>query len=245
VLFSIFGFPIHSYGLMMVIGFMAAAWRASKRAKAVDINPDRVYDIGLIALLSGVLGSRIVFVLLNYQTESLTGLYKVWEGGLSFHGGVIFGMLGGWLYTVRAKLNFWKIADLCAPSIAIAYALTRIGCFLNGCCYGCPTDLPCGVRFLENGTLTPPSHPTQIYASITNLLIFWILTRVEKANLPTGGVFSAYVALYGLYRFLIEFLRSGYSAQLSLLNLTQAQWVSIIMMLAGGLYFLKVAKSRK
>ena len=229
----------------MVIGFMAAAWRASKRAKAVDINPDRVYDIGIVALISGVIGARIVFVLLNYQTESLTGLYKVWEGGLSFHGGVLFGMLGGWLYTVRAKLNFWKIADLCAPSIAIAYALTRIGCFLNGCCYGCPTDLPWGCRFHENGTLTPLSHPTQIYASITNLLIFWILTRVEKANLPTGAVFSAYVALYGLYRFLIEFLRSGYSAQLYLLNLTQAQWVSIIMMLAGGLYYLKLAKSRK
>ncbi|MCE5324645.1 prolipoprotein diacylglyceryl transferase [bacterium] len=232
-LFTIFGLPIRAYGLMMVVGFCVGLWRAVRVAKRRDIDADRVYDLALVVLLSGIIGSRLVYILLNSQTESFSRFFAVWEGGLSFHGGVIFALLAGYIYTRRTKLSYLQMADLFAPSVAIAYAFTRVGCFLNGCCYGCPTSLPWGVRFLENGTLTPPSHPTQIYATIANLIIFAILTRLENLKRANGFVFVSYLGLYGIYRFLVEFLRNGYSAQEWICGLTQAQWVSIVMIVAS------------
>ena len=225
-LFEIFGVPIRSYGLMMVIGFAAGLWRATRVCRKRGIEPERVYDLALIVLLSGVVGARLVFILINPDTESFREFFAVWQGGLSFHGGVAFALLCGYLYTRRAGLGFWKCADLLAPSGAIGYGFTRIGCFLNGCCYGAPCSLPWAVRFNEHGVLTPPSHPTQIYASLASFAIFFLLTRLERQQRAPGFVFISYLALYSVYRFLIEYLRAGYSAQFWFGGLTQAQIAS-------------------
>jgi len=226
-LLKIFGIPIRSYGFMMVIGFTLGLLRATRVAPKRGINPERVYDLALIVLLSGIIGARVVYILLNLQTESFRDFFAVWNGGLSFHGGVVFAVLAAYVYTRRMQLPYWKCADLLAPSVAIGYAFTRIGCFLNGCCYGAPTNLPWGVRFLEQGTLTQPSHPTQIYAFLANIAIFLLLRRLEKLRRAPGFIFTSYLGLYSIYRFLNEFLRKGYSAQVSLFGLTQAQVVSI------------------
>jgi phosphatidylglycerol:prolipoprotein diacylglycerol transferase len=247
-LFTIFGLPIRSYGLMMVVGFSLGIWRAVRVSKKrYGIDPERVYDLALVLLIGGVIGARIVFILLNPATESWGSFFAVWQGGLSFHGGLIFAMLFGLIYTRIVKLPYWKCADLVAPSLAIGYAFTRIGCFLNGCCYGCPTTLPWGVRFSENGVLTPPSHPTQLYAFAANLLIFFVLTRLERPSTSSGCtdrkpgfVFVGYIGLYSIYRFLIEFLRSGYTAKLFALGLTQAQWVSIAAIVVSAVVMLTV-----
>ena len=228
-LFKIFGIPIRAYGLMMVIGFVLGVSRAARVAKSRGIAPERMWDLGLVVLVSGVIGARLVYILLNPQAESFREFFAVWNGGLSFHGGVAFAVLFGWLYVRRVGIGFWVAADLAAPSGAIGYAVTRIGCFLNGCCYGAPTSLPWAVRFNDHGFITPPSHPTQIYAALANLLIFCILTRLEKLRRAPGFVFISYLGLYSVYRFLIEFLRKGYSAQVSLLGLTQAQWASAVI----------------
>lgn len=230
-LFTVFGIPIRSYGFMMVVGFALGLWRAIRVASKRDINPERIYDLALIVLLSGVVGARIVYILLNLQTENLKEFFAVWNGGLSFHGGVVFALIAAYMYTKRMKMPFWKCADLLAPSVAIGYAFTRVGCFLNGCCYGAPTNLPWGVRFMEQGTLTPPSHPTQIYASIANIIIFFILTKLEKLHRAPGYIFTCYLGLYSIYRFLNEILRKGYSAQVAIYGLTQAQVVSIAIMI--------------
>ncbi len=219
---------------MMVVGFTLGLWRAVRVSRKRGINPDRLYDLALICLLSGIIGARLVFILINPDTESFRGFFAVWQGGLSFHGGVILAMLCGYLYTRLAKLSFWGCADLLAPSVAIAYAFTRIGCFLNGCCYGAPTTLPWAVRFEEHGTLTPPSHPTQLYATLANLLIFFILTKLEKMKRGTGFIFVSYLGLYAIYRFLVESLRKGYSAQVWAYGITQAQAVSVLMFIASA-----------
>ena len=232
-LFTIFGLPVRSYGLMMVVGFLLGVWRAVRVSKKrYGVEPERVYDLALVLLVGGILGARVVYILINPATESWRGFFAVWQGGLSFHGGLACAMLFGYVYMRIVGLPFWKCCDMLAPSLAIGYAFTRIGCFLNGCCYGCPTSLPWGVRFSDSSTgsggpLTPPSHPTQLYAFAANLLIFWLLTRLELADRKPGFVFVGYLGLYSIYRFLIEFLRSGYTATLFALGLTQAQWVSI------------------
>jgi len=226
---------------MMVVGFMLGIWRAVRVSKKrYDIDPDRVYDIALVCLLGGVIGARVVFILLNPGTENWRDFLAVWQGGLSFHGGLGLAMLLGYIYTRIAKLSFWKVADLIAPSVAIGYAFTRIGCFLNGCCYGAPTSLPWGVRFHENGILTPPSHPTQLYATVANLLIFWLLVKLERMHRTPGFVFIGYLGLYSIYRFLIEYLRSGYTASQWAYGLTQAQAVSLAVVVVSAVLMLTV-----
>jgi len=233
-LFKLFGIPIRAYGLMMVIGFVVGVGRAARVARSRRIAPERMWDLGLVVLVSGVLGARLVYVLLNPETESFREFFAVWNGGLSFHGGIAFAVLFGWLFVRRVGIPFWVAADLCAPSGALGYAITRIGCFLNGCCYGAPTSLPWAVRFNDHGTITPPSHPTQIYAALANLAIFYILTRLEKMPRAPGFVFISYLGLYSIYRFLIEFLRKGFTAEPWLFGLTQAQWVSVVIAAASA-----------
>lgn len=218
---------------MIVIGLALGIWRAASVSRKRGIDPTQVYDLCLIVFVSGLIGARLLFVLLNLQTEGFGRFYAVWEGGLSFHGGVVFGLIAGYWYTRAKKLNFWVCADLIAPSLAIGYAFTRIGCFLNGCCYGAPTDLPWAVSFHDHGFTTPPSHPAQIYAFLANISIFFLLTRLERIGRRPGFVFTGYIGLYGLYRFLIEFIREGYTAQTWWLGLTQAQWASIAMILVS------------
>ena len=237
-LFRIFGLPIKSYGLMLVIGFALAIWRAVRISKKrYGIDPSRVYDIALIALFAGVIGARLVYVILDRVPWD--EFIRVWDGGLSFHGGLAAAFLCGGIYTWRARISFWDAADMAMPSLAIAYACTRIGCFINGCCYGAPTHLPWAVRFLEHEVggrryYTPPSHPTQIYAALANLLIFFLLVKIERARMPRGFATAAYMGLYGVYRLLIEFLRAGYTAEYWRFGLTQAQAVSIVMVVGSA-----------
>jgi phosphatidylglycerol:prolipoprotein diacylglycerol transferase len=229
-LFTIFGLQIRSYGTMLAVGFALGIWRAVRVCrKHYGIEPERVYDLALVLLISGVIGARAVYIVLNPASESWRDFLAVWQGGLSFHGGLAFAMIAGYVYTRVAKLSYWRCGDLMAPSIAIGYAFTRIGCFLNGCCYGRPTSLPWGIRFRDEatGSLTPPSHPTQIYAFLANLLIFWLLIRLERQNRKPGFVFVSYLGLYSIYRFLVEFLRKGVSAEPWAFGLTQAQGVSV------------------
>lgn len=236
-LFTIFGLQIRSYGLMMAVGFALGIWRAIRVSKKrYGIEPERIYDLALVLLVSGVLGARAVYIFLNPATENWRDFIAVWQGGLSFHGGLALAMIAGYVYTRIAKLPYWKCGDLVAPSLAIGYAFTRIGCFLNGCCYGCPTSLPWGVKFTDekNSLSTAPSHPTQIYAFLANLLIFWLLTRLERMNRKPGFVFVSYLGLYSIYRFLVEFLRSGYSAEMWEFGLTQAQGVSILVIVVSA-----------
>lgn len=244
---------------MMVVGFSLGIWRATRVSESrYGIHKDRVYDLALVLLLGGIIGARAVYIILNPTTESWGGFPAVWQGGLSFHGGLAFAMVCGLVYTRIAKLPYWKCADLVAPSLAIGYAFTRIGCFLNGCCYGAPTNLPWGVRFAEDGVFTPPSHPTQLYAFAANLLIFWLLTRLERPStghsLSTGSgcagrkpgfVFVAYLGLYSTYRFLVEFLRSGYSAEQWAFGLTQAQGVSIAVILISVMLMATIYRTPK
>lgn len=248
-LFTIFGLQVRSYGLMMAVGFALGIWRAARVSrKRYGIEPERVYDLALVVLVSGVLGARAVYILLNPTSETWRDFPAVWQGGLSFHGGVALAMAAGYVYTRIARLSYWKCADLVAPSAAIGYALTRIGCFLNGCCYGCPTSLPWGVKFIDEktGLLTPPSHPTQLYASLANILIFWLLVRLERLNRKPGFVFVSYLGLYSVYRFLIEFLRSGASAQPWALGLTQAQGVSAVVFAVAAVLMVTIyRKPRK
>lgn len=229
--------PLRSYGAMMMIGFLIGLYRAVRVARKKGIDPSHVMDAALFSLLSGIVGSRLIFVLLNWGTyrHNLGGVLNVWEGGLSFHGGILFGIGAVYAYVRYRKIPFLQMADLLAPSLAIAYGFTRIGCFLNGCCFGIPTNLPWCVHFPDSAGCV---HPTQLYSSAASFLIYVALTRIDKWNKPQGFAFASYIAMYSVYRFLVEILRKGVTAEVWFWGLTEAQVVSVVMFV-GAMWALR------
>jgi phosphatidylglycerol:prolipoprotein diacylglycerol transferase len=239
---------------MLWIALVVGTWRTYRAARRTDIKPDYVIDVALYGVLAGVLFAHLASIVLDlpYYLQNPREILGIWssllssEGGLrglSFHGGVIGGVGAVYLFARKKKINFLALADLLSPGLAIAYAIARIGCFLNGCCYGVPTTLPWGVRFCEDGVWTPPSHPTQIYASLANVAIFGLLVMLEKRRRFTGQIFLSYLAMYSIYRFLNEFLRKGVTAEVWFWNLTQAQIVSLaILIVSATILWLKLRK---
>ncbi|HZO88122.1 MAG TPA: prolipoprotein diacylglyceryl transferase [Chthonomonadaceae bacterium] len=255
-LFHIGSIPIHAYGTLIVLGFLLGLWRAMRlcaRRMVTEpegsprrISPDTVFDVGIFGLLAGLIGARLMFVLLDWG--SYAGhpweAFKLWEGGLSLHGGLLFGILFLLGYCYWKRVSFLAFADLCAPSWAIAYAIGRIGCLLNGCCYGAACHLPWAMRFPDERyeslpghplVLTPPSHPTQLYGTLFNLVFFFLLTRWEKRPRRDGELFFGYIAMYGVYRFIVEMFRAGATSTYLIpsLHLTDTHIVSALMVLAG------------
>ncbi|GIV17811.1 MAG: prolipoprotein diacylglyceryl transferase [Armatimonadota bacterium] len=250
VLFHLGPLEVRSYGVMIVLGFALAVWWSMRVAPRYRIDPEQILDFVLLTALAGVIGARVVYVALdwhNFAQEPWRVLY-FWEGGLSFHGAVIGGGLAVALLAQRKGIPFLQLADVLAPGVALAYSVGRIGCFLGGCCYGVPTDLPWACSFQDPfrpHVHTPPSHPTQIYASLSNLLIFALLARMQKPPHPAGKVFWAYITLYGVYRFLVEFWRVGATSTVLALGLSDAQWISILMVLLGGTGWVRAKFSEK
>lgn len=249
ILFHIGPVPIRSYGFMIVVGFVLGLWRAARVSKRFGIEPERIIDAAIIALISGIAGARLLFLLLQVPANgwgSFSQAYRIWEGGLSFHGGLVAAILAVGVYAKAKQIRFLTLADVLAPSVAIGYAFARIGCFMNGCCYGVETNLPWAIRFFNPIThaFTAPSHPVQIYAFFISLGIFGILTRIEKLKRPAGFTFFSFITLYSAYRFGIEFLRKGATAEVWFAGLTQAQVVSIATAIIFGIMLVVMNRKR-
>lgn len=258
VLFHIGNIPVRSYGTMLIIGFLLALWRTMKvceRRMTTEpegsprrISPDRVFDLGLLCLLFGLFGARLLYVLLDGKMfwKNPLSAFQLWEGGLSLHGSLIGGILTLAIYSWRKKLSLSVVGDLAAPTFFLAYAFGRIGCFLNGCCYGAVCNLPWAVRFPDENhphQLTPPSHPIQLYATIVSLIVFAFLVRWENRPHRDGELFWGGIALYGIYRFSVEFLRVGAtSTTIGSSMLTETHLISLLMIAAGGIGLLRLRR---
>lgn len=239
---EIFGLPIRSYGLMLVIGFLLGTLRAYRVARRYHYDPNTIVDIALITLGCGLIGARVAFILTNWSlfAGNWAGMFQIWSGGLSFHGGLAAGLLGGMAYAKRRNVSFWDGVDMFSPSVVIGYAITRIGCFFNGCCYGVVCSLPWAVRFPNEripGTLTEPSHPTQLYATVVNVAIFYALTRIEAGRRFKGQVFAWFLILHGVYRFGLEFLRAGATSGYLWGWVTDGHIVAVLMVTIGGFIY--------
>lgn len=225
---------VNAYGFMLMVGFAAGIAWGMREARRRRIAPDLVLDFGLWALLSAIVASRVVFVLLDlpaYLQEPLT-MFQLWKGGLSFHGGLGGALLALYFFCRKRGLRFTQMTDLLAPALALGYAFARIGCFLNGCCYGVPTLLPWASRFLDEqlpGGVTPPSHPTQLYAAALSLALFGLLAWRGRYARFEGQVTLWYLAAYSVIRFAVEILRRGVTGKLFVLGMTEAQVASLVI----------------
>jgi len=237
VLFHHGAFVVHTYGVILMLAFLAALVRAytvAKRQNDPAISPDNVLDAGIWMIVCGVLGARLLFVALSWSQyrhapDFPGNILKVWEGGLSFHGGLFGGIAAAVVYCLIKRISILKIADLFAPSVMVAYAIGRIGCLLNGCCYGGPTEMSWGMRFFDDGHWTARDHPTQLYASLLSFAFFAGLVWLESRRTYLGQVFCWYLIGASVERFLMEIWRAGTTSDVVALGLTDVQLLCFAM----------------
>ena len=222
ILFKIGQFEIYSYGVLLALAFYISLYllteearheKAGGQAKKENIDAQTILDIAFWVIISGILGGKLAYVIFNlplYMEEPLDA--SLWRGGFIFHGGFFLSLAAVFIYTKKKKLSFVSVADLFIPYVALGQAIGRIGCFLNGCCYGRPTNMPWGRVFTLNspagyhyGAL--PLHPTQLYSSLFLFILFLILKKIKTNQKFEGETLLFYLILYPAFRFFLDFLR--------------------------------------
>lgn len=211
VIFQLGRINIYSYGFFVSLGIIFAALYLWKRVQREGGSPDTVIDLTLVLVLSGIIGARLTYILLYdtvYYLRNPLQIFMLQEGGLAFYGAFVFGFLAAILYLRKAGIPILSFLDMASPAVALGYSIARIGCFLNGCCYGKPTTLPWGVVFpLVDGLRR---HPTQLYSLLAAILIFaFLVWKTQKGISFKGQIFSFFLILYGLSRSVIELFREN------------------------------------
>jgi phosphatidylglycerol:prolipoprotein diacylglycerol transferase len=248
-LFSIGPLTIHAYGLFVAMGFTVGLLIMIRIGRTQGFSSQQIMDMGFLIILWAAIGSRLTFVLINfsyYKTHPID-IFKVWQGGLVFSGGLIAVVLGMSWYIRRHHLSFWKIGDLCGPAAAIGASIGRIGCFMAGCCYGKPTDLKWGVVFTHHQSLAPLNislHPTQAYHSLTDLIIFVVLMVLHARKKFEGQVFLWFLILHSVARLLIERFRGDDRGLIPGTDMSATQLVATLILIAS-VVMLFILKSRK
>jgi phosphatidylglycerol:prolipoprotein diacylglycerol transferase len=238
VAFSIGPLAVHWYGLMYLAGFAAGWWLGARRISQGCAPITRFQFDGLLplAILGVILGGRLGYVLFYkpaYFAAHPSEIFATWQGGMSFHGGLLGVMLAMALAARLYKVEFLRLMDFLAPLCPLGLAAGRIGNFINGELWGRVTDLPWGMVFRNAGDV--PRHPSQLYqAALEGLALFALLWWYSSKPRPRGQVSGLFLIGYGAFRFIAEFAREpdaylGYLA----LGLTMGQWLSLPMIGAG------------
>ena len=236
VLFQVGGLTVYSYGVMLAVGFIVATLVARYRFKLQYKNPDIILDFVLAAVVGGIVGARLFYVIGNWSEfrGHLGKIFSINMSGLVFYGGLVLGLalvvaVGFW-----KKVKFWSIMDLAGLCLPLGLAFGRVGCFLNGCCYGKPTTLPWGITF---PTVAPfvARHPTQLYELVLDLGLFAFLWWKRDSFSRDGTAFWLFALGYGSIRFFMEFLRDHTAAHAGLAF--QMMSLALILAAVGVLLF--------
>ena len=217
VLMKIGPLTVYSYGVMVGVGFGLATLLIYRNAARFGLDKEKIIDLAIIILITGLLGARLLYIILNlpYYLEYPLEVINLSKGGLVWYGGFLAALIAAISYMGRLKSNFWQVADLFAPYIALAQSFGRVGCYLNGCCYGID------------------GQPVQIYSSVALLAIFIILRFWQDHRHFVGEIFLGYCILYSTKRFLMEFLRGDNPKLMYDLTLSQ--------MISGGIFTVSLA----
>ena len=243
VLFKIGKLSIPGYGFMIAIGFVAAIIVGEYRAKKKGLDSEAIIDLAIIAILTGFLGAKILYILISFREflESPGDFLKT--SGFVVYGGIISGVLCCMLYCRIKKLKFLDYFDIVMPEVAIAQGFGRIGCFLGGCCYGIESSFGFTVH---NNQLLPSVNdvqrfPVQLLESLLNLILFFVLAHLLKKGLLKGKLFATYLLSYSVIRFFDEFLR-GDTYRGFLLGLSTSQIISIVIFICSIIYLIYQGK---
>jgi len=265
VIFKIGNFELHTYGVMFAVAFASAIYLTVKCGKKYGFEFSQMYDLSMVVIFSSLIGARLTYVI--FHLDEFKGRYwdiispvqstgQIGLSGMVLLGGVIFAATAVLIYVKIKKYRLGEIADIIAPGLLIGIAIGRIGCFMNGCCFGEPCSLPWAVKF-------PPGsfayyvygdvavHPTQLYEVIYTIVIFIFLILIENKKPFHGFIFALFLSLYGIGRFFNETLRyyNGSEAGMKLhlmsgADITFSQITSIIMLVIGLIIILTHKRSQ-
>jgi phosphatidylglycerol:prolipoprotein diacylglycerol transferase len=255
-LVDLFGLPFHAYPTMLAIAFLACTMLAVRDLQTGKPPIDANTQGGLWGFLGALLGAKIFWILQFRGPGELWRALFIWQGGLVFYGGLAGGILGLLIYLKLNKLPVFPVVDACAPYVALGEAITRIGCYMNGCCWGAVSSLPWAVRFpahshpfdqqVEQGMIdasaafSKPVHPTQLYMAFGLMVAFFAIRTLARRDHVLGAPMLLYFLLYGIIRFTVELFR-GDSAH-SFLGMTVSQLISVIFIIFSiGAFFAYIA----
>jgi len=238
------------YGLMYIFAFTSAYFiiRSAVSKRSIALTKDDIADLVFAVALGIIIGGRLGYILfynLGYYINNPLKLLAVWEGGMSFHGGLAGAVVSGTIYCIRRKLSFFEIADIAFITAPIGLMFGRIGNFINGELYGRVTNMPWGIIFPSGGEL--PRHPSQLYEAFlegpVTFILLWLLWSKKR---PTGTVFWGFIALYGLFRTIVEFFREP-DQQIGYIGgfFSMGQLLSLPMFLAGCSMVIYLNSKRK
>jgi phosphatidylglycerol:prolipoprotein diacylglycerol transferase len=229
---------VYSYGVLLAASYLLGLQLARARAKRWGLDSNRVLDLGIYIIIAALIGAKLLLLVVDFdQFRQAPGeILSLARSGGVFYGGLILAVVVAFWYIHKHALPFWTTCDVFAPGIALGHVTGRLGCLAAGCCYGRPTELPWGITFTnplaaENvGTpLGIPLHPTQIYEAGAELLILGFLLAFERRGRPFAGrTFWAYMLLYAVSRFVIEFFR-GDPRGMVFGVLSTSQFISLVL----------------
>jgi phosphatidylglycerol:prolipoprotein diacylglycerol transferase len=259
VLFTVpgLGFAFHGFSLMMLLACFGALGITFWRARRERIDPDAVAGLAVWLISGGFIGARVMFLVQHPEAvEHFSDVLKIWQGGIVFYGCIIGGLIGSVIYWIRHPFPFLAMADAVAPALALGSALGRLGCFLNGCCYGSTTSFPLAlgfpagsppwVRHVEQGLISPlaehslPVHPTQLYSALDAFLLLGVLMWFYPRRRRDGEVMALLMVTYPIARFANECLRGDEGAILA--GLSAAQAISVGLFMAGVATWIYLAR---
>lgn len=260
-------FPVFGYGTMLLVALVVGASWAGRRADQVGIKREVVWDAAMSILIAGIVGARtfylvqkreVVFADAHTLQDSLIRIVNLSDGGLVLYGGVILGTIVYFSFCALRKIRPLQLADVITPSIFLGIGFGRIGCLLNGCCFGDRCELPWAITFppgsvpystlVHLGYLSPdaaaslPLHPSQIYSTIGCFILAYLTATVFKHRRHVGEVFAVGAIFYPINRFLVEFVRGDEFTQMNT-GLTISQLVSIGVLIAGVVYLVYLEMS--
>ena len=234
ILFSIGSYPIYSYGVLVALGCIAGAYYAAFQSWRLGIKRDDAFEASVWVIAMAVIGARIGFVIQNlpfYFTHPVQ-ILNFRAGGMSWHGSIFGILFGVWVPTRRMGIHMVDYLDLLAPGMMLGLAIGRIGCFLNGCCYGKIAPPPWGIvtPTEDNPNVALSRYPTQLYEMTLAFIAFGFLSRALGKRKFRGQIYCEFLITYSIIRFVVEFWRAG-----SVLpgGLTLAQYVSIAIVILG------------
>lgn len=230
IIFTIGPFTLYSYGLFVAAAFLVGVFLIVKDAGKQGISRNDILDVMVSILLGGLIGGRLLYVALNWEhyIANPVQIIKFQEGGLAYQGAFVFAAIAGIFMARLKKIDFWRGSDLIMPYVALGQALGRMGCFLNGCCYGNVVDSGLAVTFPGE---TVMRAPTQLYSSLMLIVIFVALRSFSRKKPFEGYVFVMYLLFYGMLRFFMDFFRGDELSRIGVITLSQG--ISVGMFVVG------------
>ena len=260
VLFTVpgVGVKVFGYGLMLFLAFLVSMNVAARSARRAGLDPELIYDLSLFVFLGGLIGARVFYVIQYWgdRLRTVADVFKIWEGGIVLYGSIIGGTLVFFAYRALRPFPLMPALDSIAPALAVGIAIGRLGCFMNGCCYGDVCDLPWAVSFPEPsapfmahrdaGLIEPgahwsrPVHPTQLYSVADGFILMGLLLAYAPVRRRDGEVMALLMVTYPVTRFLVEHLRGDESALAT--GMTISQNISVGLLLSGLAFWIWLSR---